>query len=59
MTSYAVSGPYRYPHDLHESYRIDGPEGLVATVYAYDSAAAAEQRALVMADALRSGAGDG
>ena len=56
-TAYSVSGPYRYPEDAHECFRIDGPAGIVACVYAYDDYSSAEQRALVMAEALESAYG--
>jgi hypothetical protein len=51
-TAYSVTGPYRYPEDAHECFRIDGPAGIAACVYAYDDYSMAEQRALVMAEAL-------
>ncbi len=50
---YKVSGPFHYPGDLHECFRIDGPEGVIASVYAPDSLEAAERRANTMAAALR------
>ncbi len=51
-TRYSVSGPYGYRGDAHDCFRIEGPDGLVACVYAYDDCTMAEQRALVMAEAL-------
>ncbi len=52
-TEYSVGGPYHYPGDLHPCFRLNGPEGLVAIVFAYDSDLdAANWRAVTMAAAL-------
>jgi hypothetical protein len=53
LTGHTVNGPYHYDSDLHPSFRLVGPEGIVASVFAYDGdIEAAERRAEIMACAL-------
>lgn len=53
-TDLSVSGPYQYPGDLHPSFRIDGPDGIIASVYAPDGDEdKAERLALRIAAAIR------
>jgi hypothetical protein len=49
---FTMSGPIHYENDMHPSIRIDGPHGIIASVFAYDSVEAALERADVMMAAL-------
>jgi hypothetical protein len=49
---FTLSGPLHYENDVHPSFRIDGPHGIIASVFAYDSIEAALERADIMTAAL-------
>ncbi|MES2055799.1 MAG: hypothetical protein V4564_07675 [Pseudomonadota bacterium] len=60
ISLYRVSGPWRRPQDMHQSYDIQGPDMIIAAVFAADGdLAAAERRAKIMAAALDADARNG
>lgn len=49
---YEVHGPYKRTHDLHPSFNVYGPEGIVAVVYCGGDLGLAETYANKIADML-------
>lgn len=50
---FTLSGPLHYKGDVHPSFRIDGPDGIIASVFAFDgNIQAALERADIMMAAL-------
>jgi hypothetical protein len=51
--AFSFCGPFHYAGDLHPSFRIDGPDGIIASVFAFDgNIEAALERTDIMTAAL-------